>query len=400
MNVMLSRKKLSGKIPFSYAFRLAWRQLWHEKVRFVTAVAGVVFACILVFMQIGFKISLFDSATLLQRTIRGDIFLQEAQSEALWRLVTFPRQHLYRALSIPEVDNVTALYVSQAPWKNPLTGQNRSTLILGLSPEADIYPFVGFDKFRDQLQMRDTVLFDEFSRPEYGPVKKMLAEKGEFSVEVGGHQLDVIGTFQMGITFSADGNVIVNDTTFFRLFPGRSQDGVDIGIITLKQGASVDTAKAKLRALLPMNIQVMSKEEYIASEEAYWADLMPIGYIFNFGVVMGLIVGLVIVYQVLFNDITNHLSEYATLKAMGYDNSYFTRVVLSAAIILALCGFIPGIGFCYILYDIVHREIFIDIVIPFDKLVSVFFLIFGMCFLSAFLAIRRLKAANPADVFQ
>lgn len=400
MKPAVNREHSSGVIPSGYAFRLAWRQLWHEKIRFATAVAGVIFACVLVFMQIGFKTALFESATLLQRTVRGDIFLEEVQSEALWRLVTFPRQHLYRALSIPGVENVTALYASQAPWKNPINGLNRTALILGLSPESNVYPFTGFEKSREKLQMRDTVLFDEFSRPEFGPVKKMLAEKGEFPVEVGGHKLDVVGTFQMGITFSADGNLIVNDTTFFRLFPGRSQEGVDIGIITLNKGANIDEVKTQLRSLLPDNIQVMSKDEYIADEKAYWNDLTPIGYIFNFGVVMGLIVGLVIVYQVLFNDINNHLHEYATLKAMGYDNPYFVKVVLAAATILAFCGFFPGWILCSFLYWLVQNSIFIEMSLTFGKASVTFGLIFGMCLLSAFLAVRKLKAANPVDVFQ
>lgn len=396
----MKRNRVSQTVPMSYAFRLAWRQLWHEKVRFITAVAGVVFACILVFMQIGFKTALFESATLLQRTMKGDLYLQETQSEALWRLVTFPRQNLYRALSVPGVQDVTALYAAQAPWKNPVSGVNRTALILGIEPRVNVYPLRGLDENRAKLQMRDTVLFDEFSRPEFGPVKQLLAEKGEFPVEVAGQKLDVVGTFKMGITFSADGNLIVNDTTFFKLFPSKAQQGVDVGIIMLDKGADVQDVKAKLRSILPENIQVMTREEYVADEKAYWNDLTPIGYIFNFGVIMGLVVGLVIVYQVLFNDINNHLHEYATLKAMGYDNSYFIKVVMSAATILVLSGFIPGWILCSGLYKLVEQSIFIEMSLTFEKAALTFSLIAGMCFLSAFLAIRKLRAANPVDVFQ
>lgn len=389
------------KIPFSRAFLLAWRQLWHEKLRFSTAVAGVAFACILVFMQMGFKSALFESATLLQRTIVGDLYLQETQSEALWRLVTFPRQHLYQAMSVPGVADVTALYAAQAPWKNPITGINRTALILGIEPRASsIYPLRGLDEYQAKLQMRDTVLFDEFSRPEFGPVKQLLAERGEFPVEVAGQKLDVVGTFKMGITFSADGNLIVNDTTFFKIFPGKSQQGVDVGIIILDKGADIQTVQAKLRTILPTNIEIMTREEYTESEKAYWNDLTPIGYIFNFGVIMGLVVGLVIVYQVLFNDINNHLHEYATLKAMGYDNSYFIKVVMSAAGILAISGFVPSWLLCFGLFKMVQKSIFIEMNLSFDISILTFSLIICMCFLSAFLAIRKLKAANPVDMFQ
>ncbi|HRK98245.1 MAG TPA: ABC transporter permease DevC [Alphaproteobacteria bacterium] len=389
------------KSSFYFAFRLAWRQLWHDKIRFVTASFGVIFACILVFMQIGFKNALFESATLLQRTMVGDLYLQDEQSEALWRLVPFPRQHLYRALSIEGVDDVTALYASQAAWKNPVTGVNRTALILGIDPtKVNIFPLVGLNDEKEKLQMRDVVLFDSFSRPEFGPVQKLLKDHGEFPVEVSGQRLDVVGTFKMGITFSADGNLIVNDRTFFKIFPMKSAMGVDVGVITLKNGDDVSRVQVQLRHLLPKNINVLTKEEYIADEKAYWNDITPIGYIFNFGVIMGLFVGLVIVYQVLFNDITNHLHEYATLKAMGYDNAYFVKVVLSAASILVFAGFVPGWVLCFGLYSLVEKSIFIEMNLTFEKSVLTFCLLLVMCFISAVLAVRKLKAASPVDVFQ
>lgn len=379
---------------------LAWRQLWHDKVRFLTAICGVVFACLLVFMQIGFKNALFESATLLQRTMTGDLYLQHSQSEALWRIVSFPRQNLYRALSVDGVENVTSLYAAQAPWKNPETGVNRTALILGIDPEANVYPLPGLKAQKRLLRMRDTVLFDEMSRPEFGRVVDLLKKTKEFPVEIAGHRLDVVGTFKMGITFSADGNLLVNDTTFFKLFPMKSQSGVDIGIITLKNGADVDHIQKKIQQMMPEDIKVLTKKEYIESEKAYWNNITPIGYIFNFGVIMGLFVGLVIVYQVLFNDITNHLHEYATLKAMGYDNSYFVQVVMSAAFILVVSGFIPGLLISATLYKIVEKSIFIEMNLTFIKVATTFLLIAIMCFVSAFLAVRKLKSASPVDVFK
>lgn len=351
-------------------------------------------------MQIGFKNALFESATLLQRTMTGDLYLQHTQSEALWRLVSFPRQNLYRALSVDGVENVTSLYASQAPWKNPETGVNRTALILGIDPQSNVYPLPGLDSQRNILRMRDTVLFDERSRPEFGKVVDLLKAHKEFPVEIAGHRLDVVGTFQMGITFSADGNLLVNDTTFFKIFPMKSQAGVDIGIISLKPGADVQKIKTEIRNILPDDIEVLTRSEYVESEKAYWNDLTPIGYIFNFGVIMGLFVGLVIVYQVLFNDITNHLHEYATLKAMGYNNGYFVRVVMSAAFILVISGFIPGWLISASLYKIVEKSIFIEMNLTFVKVATTFSLIAMMCFISAFLAVRKLKSASPVDVFQ
>ncbi|HNQ92886.1 MAG TPA: ABC transporter permease DevC [Alphaproteobacteria bacterium] len=382
-----------------FPFRLAWRQLIYDKVRFLTAISGVIFACILVFMQLGFKDSLFESATLLQRVMTGQVYIIHKQSEAIWRLNSFPRQRLYRAMSIPGVEDVTILYVGQAPWKNPVTGVNRTALILGIEPRSTVYPLKGLDQHRKALQMRDAVLFDELSRPEFGPIKDMLKDKPSVPVEVAGRKVDVIGTFQMGITFSADGNLIVNDTTFFKLFPMKSQDGVDVGIITLKDGADPKYVQAELRKILPEDVKVLTRPEYVEDEKAYWNDLTPIGYIFNFGVIMGLVVGLVIVYQVLFNDITNHLHEYATLKAIGYEDFYFVKVVMSSSAILALMGFVPGWLLCLNLYSVVEDAIFIEMNLTASKAFFVFVLIAGMCLTSAVLAVRKLRSSSPVDVF-
>lgn len=381
------------------ASRLAWRQLSHDKVRFITAICGVIFATILISMQLGFKNCLFESATLLQRSMTGQLYIIHQQSEALWRLVPFPRQRLYSALSIEGVKDVTALYASQAPVKNPLTGVNRTALVLGISPHSDVYPFEGLDKLKSVLQMRDTALFDEFSKPEFGPIKSMIQKNGFVYAEINGIRLQIAGTYKMGITFSADGNLITNDTTFFKLFPQKNQEGVDVGIITLDEGVNPKTVQQKLQKILPEDVQLFTKDEYIADEKAYWNDLTPIGFIFNFGSMMGLIVGLVIVYQVLFNDITNHLKEYATLKAMGFKNGYFINVVMTSAMILAILGFIPGELIVYGLFKLVESTIYISMPMPIGFIIFNAILIIGMCFFSALLAVRKLKNSNPVDIF-
>lgn len=384
---------------FFSSSRLAWRQLSYDKVRFLTAVCGVIFATILISMQLGFKDCLFQSATLLQRTMTGQLYMIHQQSEALWRLVPFPRQRLYSALSIDGVKDVTAMYAGQAPVKNPINGVNRTALVLGIDPHSKVYPFEGLAQQQSVLQMRDAALFDEFSKPEFGPIKQIIQDKGYLNTEINGIRIQIAGTYKMGITFSADGNIITNDITFFKLFPNKSQDGVDVGIITLNDGVDPKIVQAKLKKILPPDVQLFTKGEYVADERDYWNKLTPIGFIFNFGAVMGLIVGLVIVYQVLFNDITNHLKEYATLKAMGFKNSYFVKAVMTSAVTLATLGFIPGIVIIYGLFNLIENTIYIQMPMPVSFVLSNFALIVAMCLGSALLAVRKLKSSNPVDIF-
>ena len=113
--------------------------------------------------------------------------------------------------------------------------------------------------------------------------------------------------------------------------------------------------------LLPRDVMVLTQAELVAWERRYWEEATPIGFIFAFGSLMGLVVGMVIVYQILFSDIASHLREYATLKAMGYSNWYLGRAVLSAALILAVLGFVPGFAVSFFLYDAVGKGTFLPL---------------------------------------
>ena len=127
--------------------------------------------------------------------------------------------------------------------------------------------------------------------------------------------------------------------------------------------------------------------------------ILFIGFVFGMGVAIGMLVGCVIVYQILFSDISRHIGEYATLKAMGYANSYLMRVVMGEALILAVLGFIPGWLLALGLYRLASIKIYIPLTMDLSKSALVFTLIFVMCVLSGLLAIRKLRDANPADMF-
>jgi putative ABC transport system permease protein len=180
---------------------------------------------------------------------------------------------------------------------------------------------------------------------------------------------------------------------------GRDPANVDLIAIRLVPGADIQAAKERLKALLPGDVLVLTQTELVAHERHYWETATAIGFIFGFGSIMGLIVGMVIVYQILFSDIANHLREYATLKAIGYSNFYLARVVMASALILAVLGFVPGFLASIWMYDFVGTATFLPLGMTLDRGITVFLMIFGMCALAGLLAMRKLRDANPADMF-
>lgn len=383
------------------ALRLAWRQLRSEKARLASAIAGVLFACVLVFMQLGFRGALFESATSLIGAMRGDLFLMHPRTTASFRPEPLPRVRAQQALALPEVERAVPVYLAQATWRNPVDGSRRPIQLIGVDTAAGVLEFPGLGpEVIDALKRADTVAFDVQSRPEFGPVRRLLAEGGgSIEVEIGQRRMEVVGLIEIGPSFGADGNVVLSEVNFRRVVKERQVAAVDLVAIKLRPGANIAETQARLRALLPPDVMVMTQAELRAHERRYWEEATPIGFIFAFGSAMGLVVGMVIVYQILFSDIASHLKEYATLKAMGYSGSYLARVVLGAALILAVAGFIPGLLLSFLLYDFVGSATFLPLRLDATMGITVFVMIFVMCGVAGLLAVRKLRDANPADMF-
>ena len=383
---------------FYFPARLAWRQLIFDRTKLIAAVSGVLFACVLVFMQLGFRDSLYASAASAPTKLSGDLFLMHKQSEAMWRPVQFKRSELMRALGNPAVAEVYPLYLALAPFKNIETQVKRTLMVYGLDPDSRIFDLEGVRNKQIELRLKDTVLFDEYSRPEFGPMRQLLAKEQNVT-EINDYKVTILGLFRLGVSFASDGNVITSDLNFMRIFPGRNLNDIDLGVIRLYPGASVKQVQSELGDRLNEFVNIFTYDELLQYEKNYWANIAPIGFIFGFGTVMGLVVGLVIVYQILFTDITNHHNEFATLKAMGYEHGYFVRVVFASAFFLAILGFIPGYILSVGLYQLAESQIFMPMSMTISKVMTVFMFILSMCAMAGFLAIHKLKAANPADMF-
>jgi putative ABC transport system permease protein len=379
--------------------RLAWRQLRAERARLWTAIAGVMFACVLVFMQLGFRAALFDSATALPQAMHGELFLISPMTSAMFKPEQFPRVRTFQTLADPDVVQAVPIYLSFAAWRNPETGVRRTIELIGFDTATGAIAFPGLESVIDALKRPDTIAFDRKSRPEFGDVPRLLAERGPFEVQISERNVEVVGLIEIGPSFGADGNAVMSETNFRRIMSQRKPSNTDLVALRLRPGADSHAVQARLRRLLPADVAVVSYAELVARERAYWENATPIGFIFMFGSLMGLVVGMVIVYQILFSDIASHIPEYATLKAMGYGHAYLRRAVMAAALMLAVLGFIPGILTSIGLYRVIAKATFLPLAMDLSRGSMVFGLIFAMCACAGLLAVRKLRDANPADMF-
>ena len=385
-------KKLFRKTP------LALLQLMKEKIRLRVAIAGIAFADILMFFQLGMLDALFDGAAKSHQLLQADLVLVNSQFQTLYLVKQFPRERLFQTLAYEQVESVLPIYIGFAQWRNPETQINRNILVWGIDPVNPPFLPTEIKSHQSQLNQLNRILFDQGSRPEYGPMTDSFKQQGNVEIQMNDKTVDLIGLFNIGASFVTDGNVITSDSTFLNLFPDNKPDRISMGLIRLKSGASVEKIQEQLTANLPKDVKVFTPAQLAQNEINYW-EAQGIGFVFGLGVMVGFIVGIVIVYQILYADVSDHLPEYATMKAMGYSDGYLLGVLIQASLLLAILGYIPGFFFSIGLYQLGYSATQLPIMMKVSRAVMVLILTITMCAVSGVIAMNKLRSADPADIF-
>tara|TARA_Y100000591_G_scaffold321411_1_gene336398 strand:+ start:951 stop:2117 length:1167 start_codon:yes stop_codon:yes gene_type:complete len=378
---------------------LAWLLLSRQPLRLLVAVAGISFAGILMFMQLGFRDGLFDASVTVHRLLDADLVLISPRSKSSISMSGFPKRRLIQALAQKEVLSVAPVNLNYLLWRNPENLKTRSILALGFNPEDSLLIDEEFKAKAEALKNPGRVLFDTLSRPEFGPIEEWFSNGRSVETEVAGKRVKVEGLVELGPSFGADGNLITSRETFLRLLSGNPKGSIEIGLIKLSAESDHQFIKNILNKSLPNDVRVLTKKEFIDFEKNYWRDSTAIGFIFSLGALMGFVVGCVVVYQILYSDVSDHLPEYATLMAMGYRLKSLLFVVAREGFLLALFGYIPAYFSGQILYAVIRDSTKLPISMDSSKAVLIFILILIMCMGSAAIAMRKLVDADPAEIF-
>ncbi len=378
---------------------LSWLLLTRQPVRLLVALAGISFAGILMFMQLGFRDGLFDASVTAHRLIDADVVLISPRSASSVSMEAFPRRRLVQTLADPDVDGVTPVHWGLMLWRNPETRRNRSILALGFNPDDPFFVDPSLAEKTDALKQKGRILFDQLSRPEFGPIADWYRDGRVVETEIAGNRVRGAGLVSLGTSFGADGNLLTSTETFLDLMPQKPPGAIEVGLVRLKPGADPEQVVSRLRQRLPKDVSVLTKQGFIDFEQNYWKSSTSIGFIFTLGAAMGFVVGCVIVYQVLYTDVSDHLPEYATLMAMGYRLSHLLGVVVREGFYLAAMGYVPaymaGQGLYWFVRDATKLPVGMDL----SRALTVLVMILVMCMLSSFLAMRRLIDADPAEIF-
>jgi putative ABC transport system permease protein len=402
---------------------LAWCNLTHDPLRFGLFVLGITFAVILICVQLGFRNALLDSNTQLHEKLRCDLVLVSPSRQALALRETFPRRRLDQARSAAGVAEVHPLYLEGAIGllrdtnSDPADRQPaRGVRVIGVDPTAYLLDIPELRPEAAQARLigeRGAVLFDRRSKadPErpgqsvYGP----LADGIETTLS--NSPIRLVGSFELGTDFTTDGNMLMNEETFLETLrkpfalPYTAPDAnVDLGLVRILPGTNPETVMNAIRQAVSTgepdaDVEVLTVGEFRERERAFWLNNTPIGFAFGFGMFMGFAVGLVICYQILSGDISDHMPEYATLKAIGHSNWYLAWIVLQESLILGVAGFITGLAVSWLAYELLTATTGLPMRMTLDRAISVFLATVAMCCFSGLIALISLLRADPADVF-
>jgi putative ABC transport system permease protein len=378
---------------WSGAASLAWQIVRHNPDRLVRSVLGIAFAILLMLVQLGFRNALLDSAIQILDLLNADVLVQHSDKDSFLERGVLPRDRLYQAQAVGGVERGFPLYEDAIIWKNPHDGTLRPIRLLGFSLDDPVFLSPEIQAQVDLLRVPGTALMDRASKSYYGRV-------GVGPAEAEGRSIQVVGTFEMGTDFELNGNLIVGEETFFglaRTLPDRS---IQVVLLKVRDGFHPDTVAAALNRVLPWDAAAYSKEEMIRRERAYWSSATPVGMIFLAGTAVGFVAGIVILTQILFTLISDHLSEFATLKAIGYRDSFLVMVVLLMAFFLSVLGLVLSLVAGLGLYGLIGALTGLPMALTPARAGTVVILSLGLCALAGFMALRRVFTVDPAEVFR
>ncbi len=371
---------------------LTWYMLTHRKGRLVLSILGIAFAVLLMFMQLGFLTGLFDSQTLAIRLFDADLLIVNRTRHNITTEESFVKSRIIQARDVPGVASTTGIYADNLLWRNPENGRQDVIRVIGIDP-AD--PPFQIDEVRTQASLLEepmSVLFDRDSRYFFGTPALGLWPNSEAS---GSRSSGV----SPGSRLQKRWQLLTSYSTYRLLFPMQSDREMAVGLVRLQPDANIEEVRLALTKSLPNDVLVYTIEDYDRLERRFWSMMTPTGFIFTLGLVVGFAIGVMICYQILYNEINDHLPQFATMKAIGFSDRYLVGVVLREAFLLSLLGLIPALFASQAFYSIMIRLSGLHMELTPFRILLVSGLTMVMCVISGLIAVGRVIKADPAEVF-
>jgi putative ABC transport system permease protein len=370
---------------------LAQRNLFHDKVRLAVTLTGIVFAVVLIVVQIGLFIGFATTTSGLIDHSGADIWIGSKHVPYIDQATPFSERKLYQVLATPGVEDAQKYVVRFSDWQRP-DGGHEGTEVVGFNPDSPYgAPWnVVVGSVRD-LKAPDAVMVDRFYAAKLG-----VSEIGQ-TFEIQGRRARVVG-FTGGIRAFTTMPYVFTTFKNAQGYARLREDQTMYILVKAKAGVNLERVKHDL-ARRVRDVDVYTTPEFSHMTRFYWMFSTGAGIAVLLAAVLGLVVGVVVVAQTIYATTIDHLREYGTLKAMGAPNSYVYRVIIKQAAISALLGYLVGM---VVSVFVVHgsQKGGASIVLPWPMGVGMLGLTLFMCIIAAIVSINKVTRVDPAMVFK
>jgi len=369
---------------------LGLRLLIHNRLRLLVATASVAMGVVIVFVELGLLLGMLDAQSLIATLVRGDLLIMNIARIDLHRWDKIDAVRLDQAAAIPGVARVTPVYEDHVGLRDPQDKRVRRIILYAFPPDDIPFKLADPAAVAHALKLSHGFLYDSLSRPIFGRF-----HVGD-DIQIDTVPLRVGGYVRIGADIVNDGNILMSEGDW----RARAPDSKPImGVIHLKPGTPVDGERRLILASLPPDVTVLTPDETARRETIYTLRSAPVGLLFGIGMLAGLVIGAMNCYQVLYNEISDHLPQFATLKAMGFSNRFLRSIILGQALVLALAGFGTGVTVSWFVDRYIAAQSMLPVRITGPSGFVVCCLTFSMCTIAGLIAIKRVATADPAALY-
>lgn len=370
--------------------KLAFRNLFHDRLSLIVTLTGIVFSVVLVAVQCGLYLGSEQTIARVIDQTDADIWIVPLGTQSFDDPSIMPGQEKYAALSVPGVASVENLLVGFSKWRKPEGGSTTILLVGSDWNTGGLAPWNLVDGTLDDLSAPFTVAVDKSYFNDLG-IKKLddTAEINETKVRVAAVSTEIRSFTTLPYVFTK------RETALALLDASASE--ASYTLVKVAPGADVETVRADLAKRLP-DAEVMRTAGFRKRSLDYWLFQTGAGAALIAGALLGLIVGVVIVAQTLYSSTKDHLNEFATLRALGASGSYIHQVILLQAMISAVIGYTIGM-LLSLLVIWSSRGSTLNIVMTPGLAGFLFAVTIGMCAIAAVSAIFKVTRIDPAGVF-
>jgi putative ABC transport system permease protein len=369
--------------------KLAIRNLLHDRARFLVTLIGVLFAVVLLAVQLGLYLGARKMISGMVAHTTGDIWIAAYGANSFEQAPVLTGRERFLALSVPGVASVSPLVVSFSGWRKPDSGTVNVIVIGAEKGEGSLRPW-NIVEGGAAPTLQDGVIVDR-------SYAKMLGVSGAGAMaEIAGQRVRVEG-FTNGIRSFTTSPFVFTSLKKAREILSVPPDQATFYIVNLVPGANAAQVRQELAAKLP-DVSVYTKAQFLKLNLDYWLFGTGAGVALLGGALLGLVIGTVIVAQTLYSSTKDHLTEFATLRALGSSSSYIHKVILVQAIVSAVIGFALGIAVSLVVAQFSEVTPMPIVLTP---LLAVLLLgaTVAMCAISAIASIFKVTKIDPAMVF-